>query len=155
MEHLVLDTNAIIHIIRQNKFGKSALTWINGLSPQPAQIISVVTKAELETFSAINKNSWGQEKLEFLHRFINGVYCIDIMNTDRELLNHYTFIQAYSQNKMPDQQGNYKGGSSVNMGKNDLWIAATASLTQSTLLTMDYDFRHLEGSFLEMETLEF
>lgn len=34
------------------------------------------------------------------------------------------------------------------MGKNDLWIAATASVTGATLLTTDGDFDHLESAFL-------
>jgi len=34
------------------------------------------------------------------------------------------------------------------MGKNDLWIAATAHVTGATLLTADADFDHLNGAFL-------
>jgi len=36
------------------------------------------------------------------------------------------------------------------MGKNDLWIAATASVLEATLLTTDFDFDHLKGVFLEV-----
>ena len=36
----------------------------------------------------------------------------------------------------------------IDMGKNDLWIAATASVTGATLLTTDKDFDHLESAFL-------
>jgi predicted nucleic acid-binding protein len=35
-----------------------------------------------------------------------------------------------------------------NMGKNDLWIAATASVQSATLITTDKDFDHLNGVFL-------
>ncbi len=34
------------------------------------------------------------------------------------------------------------------MGKNDLWIAATANATGALLLTTDKDFDHLDGAFL-------
>jgi len=34
------------------------------------------------------------------------------------------------------------------MGKNDLWIAATAHVTGATLLTTDKDFDHLDPQFL-------
>ena len=34
------------------------------------------------------------------------------------------------------------------MGKNDLWIAATAYCLDATLLTEDGDFNSLQGSFL-------
>jgi predicted nucleic acid-binding protein len=35
------------------------------------------------------------------------------------------------------------------MGKNDLWIAATASVTNSALITTDKDFEHLDGVYLD------
>jgi tRNA(fMet)-specific endonuclease VapC len=41
------------------------------------------------------------------------------------------------------------------MGKNDLWIAVTASLLQIPLLTSDADFNHLEGHFLNLHTITF
>ena len=37
------------------------------------------------------------------------------------------------------------------MGKNDLWIAATAALTDARLLTSDADFKLLDGVFLYLE----
>jgi tRNA(fMet)-specific endonuclease VapC len=37
-----------------------------------------------------------------------------------------------------------------NMGKNDLWIAATASVLKIPLLTTDKDFDHLNGIYLEV-----
>ena len=33
------------------------------------------------------------------------------------------------------------------MGKNDLWIAATTSVFNGTLLTTDGDFHHLHNTF--------
>ncbi len=36
------------------------------------------------------------------------------------------------------------------MGKNDLWIAATASVLNAHLLVIDHDFDHLDGVFLEV-----
>jgi predicted nucleic acid-binding protein len=44
-----------------------------------------------------------------------------------------------------------KGLSARNMGKNDLWIAATASTLNIPLLTTDNDFDHLNGVFLEVK----
>ena len=40
--------------------------------------------------------------------------------------------------------------SSRSMGKNDLWIAATASVLNVPLLTTDKDFLHLDGHFLDL-----
>ena len=37
------------------------------------------------------------------------------------------------------------------MGKKDLWVAATASVLGAKLLTTDGDFDHLKGVFLDLE----
>jgi tRNA(fMet)-specific endonuclease VapC len=39
------------------------------------------------------------------------------------------------------------------MGKNDLWIAATASVLNLALLMMDGEFEHLSGVFLGVHRL--
>lgn len=43
--------------------------------------------------------------------------------------------------------------SARNMGKNDLWIAATAAMSEATLLTTDNDFDHLDGHYFKVEKL--
>lgn len=40
------------------------------------------------------------------------------------------------------------------MGKNDLWIAATAHVTQSILITTDLDFNHLHKTFFEVAHIQ-
>lgn len=40
------------------------------------------------------------------------------------------------------------------MGKNDLWIAATAAVTNTRLLTSDKDFNHLNGVFIDLEWVD-
>lgn len=42
------------------------------------------------------------------------------------------------------------GQTARQMGKNDLWIAATASVLKATLLTTDHDFDHLHTVFVEV-----
>ena len=37
----------------------------------------------------------------------------------------------------------------ITMGKNDLWIAATAKIAGATLLTTDKDLDHLHGQYLK------
>lgn len=59
----------------------------------------------------------------------------------------YAEIDAFSQGKL-DKLG-LKKFSSKNMGKNDLWIAATTVLTKSKLLTSDKDFQHLDGEYFD------
>ncbi len=44
--------------------------------------------------------------------------------------------------------------SARNMGKNDIWIAATASVLDATLLTTDKDFNHLDGEFFQVGKID-
>jgi len=37
------------------------------------------------------------------------------------------------------------------MGKNDLWIAATAKVADAILITIDSDFNHLNGKFIQVK----
>lgn len=149
MKYLVLDTCAVIHIIRNGKTGADCLNWINSLNPQPIQVISVVTKAELITFSAIA--GWQLGKLKFLQKFLKGVTYVDNLHSDNQLIDNYKLIDCYSKNKLPDSNGNFKGGSHNNMGKNDIWIGATALTLNATLLTTDGDFDHLNGNLLSVK----
>jgi len=43
-----------------------------------------------------------------------------------------------------------KFSNGLSVGKNDLWIAATAKVTESTLVTTDKDFDHLEGIYFQL-----
>ena len=45
-------------------------------------------------------------------------------------------------------------GSHRIMGKNDLWIAATAMATGAELITTDKDFSHLDGHFLKVHYID-
>lgn len=69
-----------------------------------------------------------------------------------DLIARYAEIDAYSQGylKTANLENQF---TSRNMGKNDLWIAATASLTNSMLITADNDFMHLKNTFLEIINL--
>lgn len=64
----------------------------------------------------------------------------------------YAEFDVYSQGK--SQKHQYPAGfTSRNMGKSDLWIAATAVVTNSTILTNDNDFDHLNNVFMPVFSL--
>ncbi len=67
-----------------------------------------------------------------------------------DILQRYAEIDAYSQGKLT-QKPLPIGVTSRNMGKNDLWIASTASLTKAKLITHDNDFDHLDNVFISLE----
>lgn len=74
---------------------------------------------------------------------------IDI-NT-KDIINRYAEIDAFSQGRLNRRKSNF---TARNMGKNDIWIAATASVLDATLLTTDNDFDHLHGEFLSLEKID-
>ncbi|MEL7118171.1 MAG: hypothetical protein AAFO07_01980 [Bacteroidota bacterium] len=64
-----------------------------------------------------------------------------------EVIYRYAEIDAFSQGKIDQSNSKF---SSRNMGKNDIWIAATASVFDLKLVTTDKDFNHLDGKYLEL-----
>jgi tRNA(fMet)-specific endonuclease VapC len=152
MQYLVLDTCAIIHLLRGNITGIEIKEWLDSLNPQPRQVISVVTRAELLTFVKIN--SWGGQKLNSINLFLKGVLTIDISHNDEHLIANYILIDSFSKNKAEDSDGKFKAGAHITMGKNDLWIGATAKTINATLITCDGDFDHLTNTMLKVKKFE-
>ena len=65
------------------------------------------------------------------------------------LLQAYVQIDSFSQGKNINFDL-LKGGSARNMGKNDIWIAATAYSLEARLITTDKDFSHLDPIFIDV-----
>ena len=140
----VLDTNILIHILTGSEKGVEAKAKTQ--ENNPYLIISIVTKAEI--VSIAKQRKWGRRKLSTLDSLLDEFLVIPIDND--EIVAAYSEIDAYSQGKLA---GKPLGQSSRNMGKNDLWIAATAYLTNATLLTTDNDFNHLDPEYFPIENL--
>jgi predicted nucleic acid-binding protein len=144
MQKVLLDTNILIALIRdrtlEERF-KQVYTDQDNLFA-----ISVVVQGELESL-ALQWN-WGERKKQELNRVLGTLIIIPIKV--KSIINAYAKIDAYSQGKLADVP--YPSHfSSKNMGKNDLWIAATAYATGSKLLTLDHDFDHLQPGYLVIE----
>ena len=67
--------------------------------------------------------------MQTLEKILGQLLQIDL--GDRSILEAYAAIDNFSKDRTHD------------MGKNDIWIAATAKATGYTLLTNDKDFQHL------------
>jgi tRNA(fMet)-specific endonuclease VapC len=143
----LLDSNILLHYIRQN-----AVTSLIEAQFQPFQgsslpLTSVVCIGEIRSIAI--QNGWGAKKLLAMESFFAQLLKADI-NTDR-IIRRYAEIDAFSQNKLPKRPLNL---TARNMGKNDLWIAATASVLDLKLLTTDTDFDHLNGVFLDLQRVQ-
>jgi len=67
------------------------------------------------------------------------------------IIKDYAKIDAFSQGKLSSLKSNF---TARNMGKNDIWIAATASVLQIKLLTTDKDFSHSKDVFVDLEIID-
>ena len=148
MKNIVIDTCVFIHIVRDTITGKKCLEELEKYDKAANVIVSVVTKAELESF--ISQNSWGKAKIQKLNKILEEITYIDISNADQLLIDSYIDIDAFSKRKTEDKTGNLLKGSAKKMGKNDLWIAATANSLEIPLMTTDGDFDHLNKTLMEI-----
>ena len=109
-------------------------------------MISVVSHGEILSFA--HQRNWGTNKIQAVQNFISKIIILDINSGDLKLIDTYAEIDAFSKGKL---SGNPLGKSAIVMGKNDLWIAATAKVASATLLTIDGDFDHLNEKFITVK----
>jgi tRNA(fMet)-specific endonuclease VapC len=140
----LLDTNIIILYLREGVLADFIDDTFNPLDDANEAILCVVSKGELKALA--KKNDWGAKKLTKLESLCEELLITDINSED--IIERYAEIDAFSQGRLKNRPSNF---SARNMGKNDLWIAATASIIGATLLTTDRDFDHLDGVFLKLE----
>jgi len=143
MDYL-LDTNILIAYLRNNDLTQRLENDLDLLNPANTLIISVVSIGEMKSIAI--KNRWGQKKQRNLILSLNDFLISDINVSS--VINRYAEIDAFSQNRLP---GKTLGQSARNMGKNDLWIAAAASVYELPLVTTDKDFSHLNPEFLNLK----
>jgi predicted nucleic acid-binding protein len=143
MKKYVLDTNAVIYFLRDEALHKTLANELSLYKAPNLAIVSVVTLGELKAMAL--KNNWGERKIEILQGILSEFVVADI--NSEQVLNNYALLDAFSQNRLKNQP---LPSSSRNMGKNDLWIAATTLSAEATLITSDNDFNHLENTFFEV-----
>ena len=143
MEYL-LDTNIVLIYARGNDLTRKIEEELQLLSGDNQLVISVVTVGEIKSLAI--KNHWGENKITKLTQLLNRFIVADI-NVE-EITERYAEIDAYSQGKLPGKKGSF---SSRNMGKNDLWIAATGAVLRVVIVTTDSDFDHLDGEYIKLK----
>jgi tRNA(fMet)-specific endonuclease VapC len=143
----LLDTNIVLIYTRDSSISKKMEEELKIFTPENNVAISVVTVGEL--FSIAKQKQYSDHRIRRLKSLLSSLAVIDI--NIEEIIEQYAEIDAYSQVRHPTLQS---GFTSRNMGKNDLWIAATASIYDLTLLTTDQDFRHLDNIFLRLRQVD-
>ncbi|GAB2558844.1 type II toxin-antitoxin system VapC family toxin [Spirosoma areae] len=142
--NLLLDTNIVMAILKS----RNAIKMLSYINPHKTLMyISVVVEAEIKTLAI--RNRWSENRLAQLDSFLEQIRILEINQT---LVATYVEIDTYSQRQNPNFT-KYSFNTPRNMGKNDLWIAATAALLGLTLVTTDRDFDHLNTVFLEVRSI--
>jgi predicted nucleic acid-binding protein len=141
----VLDTGIVLGYATASVYAAHVEKKFNLFSPTTIPLISVVSKGEI--YSLAIQRRWGTNKLTILDELLRKLPVVDINAV--EIVRRYAEIDAYSLSRHPSKPLR-KGQTARQMGKNDLWIAATASILQARLLTTDHDFDHLQGIFVEV-----
>jgi predicted nucleic acid-binding protein len=139
----IFDTNILLFFLRDHPSILSFRNTYRPLSDGNNALISVVSVGEIKSIAL--RNNWGEKKLKQLYELMSLFVITDINAAD--VIDMYAEIDTYSQGKLKDSPITT---SARNMGKNDLWIAATAAITKATLITSDNDFKHLDGIYLDM-----
>ncbi|MBI1808051.1 MAG: PIN domain-containing protein [Ignavibacteria bacterium] len=149
MGRYILDTGVLVGYLRASSYAEHIEKSYSPFQHPNISAISVVTVGEL--YSLAIQLRWGDEKKRKLAELLLKVPRIDIHN--EEILQKYAEIDSYSQGKNPTNTLPM-GLTSRNMGKNDIWISATTSVFQATLLTTDKDFDHLNNFFFSVAFID-
>ena len=143
MIRYLFDTNILLLYLRDDAKAKKLDQNIAPLETIHRQIISAVTLGELRSLSL--RNNWGIHRSSKLQKLLSQFIVVNINAED--IIQRYAEIDTFSQDKLKNKP---LGMSARNMGKNDIWIAATASVIEARLITADKDFDHLDKHFLEL-----
>lgn len=143
----LLDTNIIMVFVRDKIWRGQIASEYEFLHPENDIMVSVVTLGEIRSIALRNK--WGERRISNLESILNEAIIVDI--NVGSIIDAYAEIDAYSQGKL---KGKPLYMTSRNMGKNDLWIAATAHVLDAKLITTDSDFDHLNDFFLDLIRIE-
>ncbi|RNI33619.1 type II toxin-antitoxin system VapC family toxin [Hanamia caeni] len=147
MRNFILDTNILMAYLKAEPKLFRQISEDNKLDEDDAFImISVITKGEI--YSLALQNGWGERKVNILNKLLSQLLIIDINADDEKLLNAYAEIDAFSLKRHPSKK---MPGAAKPMGKNDMWIAATAFVANATLLTTDGKFMHLDKEFINIK----
>ncbi len=141
----ILDSNILIYLVRENS---SVISTLDEMDVFGANVSSISFASFGESLAFALKNKWGTSKIARLEFLLKRIPNLEIAG--RPLADAYAEIDAFSQRRHPTLKSTF---SARNMGKNDLWIAATAHLSDATLLTTDNDFDHLSPHFFKIQKI--
>ena len=142
---IVLDTNVLIHLVRNNEIGQRINDEFKLTSRVERPLFSTITEGEIFGLAKSPKWKWGEKKLQRLQEILNQLVRVDAGLP--EVTEAYS--EAYSELYAESQATGHP------TGENDLWIAATAKATGAALLTGDSDFNWMKPPLAEVVYVPF
>ena len=134
----LLDTNILIQFVRASPLWKVIRDKYQPLTVPLTPIISVVTHGELRSLATQWKwEAFRRSQVEYALKFFHT----ETIFTEA-IIDAYAKIDAHTESR------------GRKLGKNDLWIAATAAATGACLLTTDRDFDHLCPLFFARDWID-
>lgn len=137
----LLDTNILVALCRGGSIGNKIRQDFSLQNKSQGTLISIVSHGEIRSLA--KNNRWGRTKLQVMENMLSNSATVVLQHPD--VINAYVEIDHYAQT--------YPKGA-LNMGKNDLWIAACAVAANATLLTLDKDFLPLPQSLVSYEWID-
>ncbi|MEO6196271.1 MAG: PIN domain-containing protein [Thermoanaerobaculia bacterium] len=129
---LLLDTSILLHLVRENRLGRSIESRFRLQTRAERPLISIVTMGEILAFA--QRANWGPSKMAVLENLLQDLVVVDISD---EVLEFYAQIDVFLR----------RAGNPVQ--QNDMWIAATTVASGAHLLTTDKDFDPLYPAYLD------
>ena len=134
----LLDTNVLVHYVRRDALWERGRAAYDLLLVEPTPIISVVTEGELRSLAL--QFRWGPRALDRME------YALSFF--PRKGVDSPRVIEAYARIDADMVAVGRR------LGKNDLWIAATASVYEVRLLTTDTDFDDLAPGYIDLDWID-
>ncbi len=131
-ELLLLDTNIVIHLLRDNETGRRVDSSFQIRHRPDRPLISIVTVGEC--LSLARQFKWGTPKVEGLEALLRELVVVPI--DSRPVLDRFGEFHAWTKSM------------GRTLSHNDLWIAATAAATGAHLVTTDADFDPLHPAYI-------
>jgi tRNA(fMet)-specific endonuclease VapC len=134
----LLDTNILVHASRRDTTWEAVKEQYDPFMRQPSPVYSFVSDGELRSLA--KQWNWGEDKVEQMEYVLQ--YFLRVTLENDAIVESYATLDAFSRIK------------GIKMGKNDLWIAATAYCLDAILLTEDGDFDHLNNVFIQVANVQ-
>lgn len=137
-ERLLLDTNVVIHLIRDDVVGRAIQSRFALASRTEVPLISAVALGEAESFAL--SNDWGEAKRRRLQELFHELVVVSIESG--------SVIDAYAELDVSLREAGKP------IGENDTWIAASAVATRAALVSTDRDHLNVPSGMIRLHLVD-